>query len=162
MGLVAACGGNAFVLGGGPTPDAALDVGQESGPGAPDGPVMTSTVFCGPAMKCDTKPICCTGVNTGISCADSPGGCGCVTRLACASDGNCPAAQPVCCIRSVADPMCGGSVFLATCNTACAVGTRLCDPAAPACPGNKACSTDSGKLQDVGLPQGQGFGVCGN
>lgn len=143
------------MLGGGPTHD--------GGPDVADAPVMASGVYCGPATTCEGKPICCTGVTTGTSCAVDPAGCGCFTRLACSSDGECSAAQPICCIRSVANPSCGSAVFQSTCSLTClASGMRLCAPAAPTCPGNKACSTESGSLQTVGLPEGQGFGVCAN
>jgi hypothetical protein len=161
LGLIGACGGNPFVLDGG-----AGDGGPNETGGPQNAGVVppTGAVYCGSAATCGAlKPICCTGVTTGTSCADNPAGCGCVTRLACASDGNCSAAQPICCIRSTPDPSCGSSVLLATCSLACTLGgTRLCDPnaATPGCPGNKGCSTDSGSLQAVGLPEGQGFGVC--
>ncbi len=159
IGLLSACGGNAFVLA-----DAAPqgDAVKDSGPDEAEAPPMASGVFCGLATTCDTRPVCCTGVSTGTSCAENAGQCGCVTRLACANDTTCPAAQPICCIRSATDPSCGSPVFQATCNLACADGTRVCDPSAPGCPGAKTCLTDQSSLEAVGLPVGQGFGVCGN
>jgi hypothetical protein len=170
IGLVGACGGDPFVLGDASAPGQSLDGSAKDG-GVPqeagsDAPPSASSVYCGPTATCAAKPICCTGVTTGTSCAAMMSGCGCVTRLACSSNSNCPAAQAYCCIRSVSDPSCGTNLFVAACSPLpCGGGaTRLCDPnaAVPGCAGSKACATDTSALQNVGLPTGQGFGVCGN
>jgi hypothetical protein len=178
VGILSACGGKAFVLDAASsqveTMDAAaeamdaaaeaMDAAAEAMDGGPeaDSPPATTGVYCGRMTTCDTKPVCCTGATTGTSCAKTPADCSCVTRLTCAEDTGCPAGQPVCCIRSTTDPMCGSApVFQATCTIACVGGTRLCAPDGSACPASKTCLTDQTSLGTVGLPYGQGFGVCG-
>ncbi len=178
LGLLGACGGKEFVLADASSQAETMDAAAEAsdrGPEAMDGgseandsgpesnaPPATSGVYCGSMTTCDTRPVCCTGVSTGTSCAQTQAQCGCVTRLTCAQDKACPSGQPICCIRSATDPMCGSApVFQATCSVACGGGTRLCAPDASACPGSKTCLTDQTSLGAVGLPYGQGFGVCG-
>ncbi|MGA7119849.1 MAG: hypothetical protein WBY94_07125 [Polyangiaceae bacterium] len=178
VGILSACGGKAFVLAGAGSPVETMDAAAEAmdsaaeamdggaetmdGEAEVDSPPATTGVYCGRTMTCDAKPVCCTGATTGTTCAKTPADCSCVTRLTCAEDTGCPAGQPVCCIRSTTDPNCGSApVFQATCTIACVGGTRLCAPDGSACPGTKTCLTDQTSLGAVGLPYGQGFGICG-
>jgi hypothetical protein len=166
--LIAACGGDPFVLASAAPDGASRDAGSREG-GLPDGAPqdgttdpapMNGNLLCG-SVACDITASCCAGANATPNCTH--GTCGaCSTVLACASDANCPGRQPHCCARSVANTACsGGLYYVATCNIACGTSEmRLCDPTAPSCPAGRPCSTDNGSLQNVGLPANVGYGVC--
>ncbi len=87
--------------------------------------------------------------------------CGCDTQLECTSSADCGGVTPICCIRQSAVGNCGGGQFVARCSASCANGGfEACNPNATqqTCSNGQQCATDP---TCVGLPQSQGFGVCG-
>ena len=154
-----------------PSDASTTPVAGEAGGGSSDGAVEGSLpegstgspeagVPCGPQATCSgNTPVCCLG--TTPACAHQ--NCGCTTQLACASDLDCQLPAGVCCIDNVKDSTCSSGHFSAACAVACSGGqSHLCDPASPTlqCLAGKQCSTNSGDLQNVGLPPGSLYGVC--
>jgi hypothetical protein len=173
LGYVGGCGGSAFTSGGtdggsGSPSDASSEAAPEAAPDGPpsdsagssgggDGEAGSSGVQCGATVCTGTAPLCCA--TTSPTCAHV--NCGCTTELACTSDAECGGAQPVCCISQVMDAVCPSGRLLARCSITCGGdAARLCTAADTACPSGRTCSMDSGDLQNVGLPSGQGIGVC--
>jgi hypothetical protein len=160
---MSACGGEAFVFGDA-SPDVAAPDAAAPVDASQDGTLRdvspSNLVLC-PNKPCQSQT-CCTMVSAPNSSNCTGGACGCSTQLDCWSDANCAGAMTVCCIGSRTDTQCGSSHFVAQCRVACLTGeSRLCDPNASHCASLKpACSVDSGDLQNVGLPPGQGYGVC--
>ena len=136
-----------------------LESGSLEGSPGEAGP--SAGVTCGQQLTCSgTTPVCCLGSTT-PSCAHLE--CGCDTQLACASDLDCSLPTGVCCIGNVQDSTCGQGHPVAACAAVCSGGqSHLCDPNAQKiqCLAGKQCSTDSGDLQNVGLPPGPLYGVC--
>jgi hypothetical protein len=129
--------------------------------GAVDGATPLSPVRCGAALTCSgSTPVCC--LSSPPTCAHLE--CGCSTQLECASDLDCPLPTlGTCCIDNRNDAACASGHIVARCSLSCSGGAQqLCDPNAATlqCPSGQQCSPDSGDLQNVGLPSGQGYGVC--
>jgi hypothetical protein len=161
--LLAACGGDPFVL----SDASAIGV---SGDGSSEAAPITSDVFCANQTCTGTRSPgsvrCCTSVAspTSSNCRTSP--CtGCDTELLCASDADCTSPMPVCCIESVPPSLtCLNGHYAARCQAACGNGSRLCIPNTRTCPGSARCSMSSADLQSVGLPvalsTSMSYGVC--
>jgi hypothetical protein len=178
LGLMTACGGQAFVLSDASNPGDASSLGDASR-GPETGPTIDATpdasatpdaniLLCNPtAQPCAYGGTCCTGTTgpAAASCAGAGGTCGeCQTKLHCTSDANCQAATtPHCCVGPTDDSNCSGNAFfMSVCRLAClATETRMCDPnVALSCPLGKTCSANGGDVQKWQLPQGNGYGVC--
>jgi hypothetical protein len=164
--LLAACGGDPFVF----NPDAAAggpDANDTSPDTGRDAASLSSAVLCPgnnqPCSRALNPPqTCCTSVDPAHPSSCTGGSCGCDTQLECASDFNCALPTPVCCIGTRTDSACSAGHRYAQCRSVCVGGeSRLCDPRSARCPAARpTCSADSGDLQSVGLPSGQGYGVC--
>jgi hypothetical protein len=183
--IVAACGGNSFTTGpagadagdskrdsGGPALDASGgspdgSSAESGGPDASSAEAGDAAVFSGSGIPCGAKacsgtlPVCCLG--TTPSCSHVLG-CQCATAINCASNADCDALNPVCCIaKRGADTSCATTHTTSRCEIGCGNGAvQMCNPAArtPTCPSGQVCSTDSGDLSNAGLPANDGYGVC--
>jgi hypothetical protein len=174
--LTVACG-NSFSAGGGNgagdaaanAADASMDstAGDDGSPPDAGGDVASavdasesSVPECAGGAACSgTTPVCCLPMSGSASCAHEQ--CGCDTQLACASDKDCMLPTALCCIGNEKDSVCSQGHFVAACATTCPGGSsHLCQPgAALQCAAGKQCSTNSGDLQNVGLPPTP-YGVC--
>jgi hypothetical protein len=155
--LIAACGGDPFVLGDASPDGSTHDAAPRDGGGA-DAPPSVNVV-CG-NMTCTSMTCCLGGSFHCTSGTCSP----CETVLGCASDANCPFRQH-CCIHPMPDSTCNNSVYyVAGCTTtsscSSAGGTAICDTNNPACPSGSSCSISPMDLASVRLPTNQGYGVC--
>jgi hypothetical protein len=157
-------GGDDLGLSDGTSP---ADAGTQDGAleaSAPDASAIDgggTGVPCGAEMSCPpATPVCCLA-STAPSCAHVQ--CGCDTQLACASDLDCPGLMPLCCIGNVQDN-CSAGHFVSLCKMTClGSDSHLCDPNSKTIQClSKSCSTNPGDLQNVGLPAGEGYGVCAN
>jgi hypothetical protein len=134
----------------------------EGGGGEASPPVEAglSGTYCGPQLRCtgtgsQQGTLCCVENITppGYACAATH--CACETQLGCSDDTGCPGQK--CCIAQRVEGTCATGHYVSYCGTVC--DTHMCNPAGPStqCGPPQACS---GNGTAVGLPAGQGFGIC--
>jgi hypothetical protein len=158
LGGLVACGGSAFS-----TAPADAGTGPASNDTSSEAAPTRAPVPCGArGTSCSgATPVCCL-TNVSGMCAHQA--CGCETQLECTSDADCAPSSGICCIQNnLMDAACTSGHVVARCAAACSNGSvRMCTPNASGQCAGQQCSTDSGDLQNAGLPiLGAGtYGVC--
>lgn len=139
--------------------DASTDGGGADGPSTNE--AGATGTYCGPSLTCtglggQQGTVCCVSTATPPSYDCASVDCSCSTQLSCTDDDGCPGQH--CCIDEEKESTCAAGHYVSQCAAVC-TGGHLCNPvgASGQCLVTQTCSENA---TSVGLPDGEGFGLC--